>query len=102
MKFTSLLFLVFLGINFLSAQNLFLLENDSTGETFKIKEGLKVRVKTFGGDKYSGTLKIIDENTITVHGNTVSLDEIEKIKRHPFILTFFYGLQLLATLQLVY
>ncbi len=79
-------------------QKTMLITRENTSKQIKIKEGRRVRIKTFDGKRISGKLKTIDDQTIMIKGKQLKLSKIEKIKRNPLamilplsIVTGIYG-----------
>lgn len=84
----SLVFLIILTSTTAMAQEKILqLEHKERGIIKTIKENKRVRVKTIDGNKYKGRLSIIDENTIMLKGENIAIQDIEKIKRDPLLLS---------------
>jgi hypothetical protein len=87
LNYSLILFLVFMGTTSFAQEKVLQLEHKERGVTRTIKENKRVRVKTNDGQKYKGRLVIVDANTISLDGTPISLNDIEKIKRDPLLLT---------------
>lgn len=84
----TLLILSLLFLNHLEAQEQAIkVFNEKTGKGLVIKEGKRIRIKTFEGEKISGRFKVIDDQSILVKNKRIKLSQIEKIKRNPLIAT---------------
>lgn len=57
------------------------LEHKKTGEVRKIKEDKRIVVVTNYKQKIQGKFKILNENQISIKGEPLNIDEIDKIKR---------------------
>ncbi|WP_010181812.1 LSm family protein [Aquimarina agarilytica] len=79
----------FLFISFImSAQERVLsVTNEIKNKTIEIKEGKRIRVKTFDGKKISGRLKFVDAHTIMIKKTKIPLTQIKKIKKNPLLMT---------------
>lgn len=87
MKNVALLIFSLLFTSILYAQNNAIkITNMVTNEVITIEQNTRIRVKTVDGDKYSGLFTIQNDNSLRVDGHLLSLDQIEKIKRHPLLL----------------
>lgn len=62
------------------------LTNNNTEKTKNFKENKRVKIKTTDGKKIKGLLFIIDNETIKVGEQILSLDSIVKIKRNPLLM----------------
>lgn len=80
--------LFFLTFSFAQTHTLHITNTETQKERL-IKEYKRIRAKTVTGEKFQGRFTIIDENTIALEGITLTLSEIEKIKRHPLFNTIF-------------
>lgn len=88
MKNTILLVLTLVFTNILVAQNNAIkITNLETSEVKVLEEGQRIRVTTTEGKKHSGKLDILDDGSIMVHFTKLRLDEIEKMKWHPWAMT---------------
>lgn len=73
-----------------------------------IKECKRIKVKTFDGLKVSGRFKIIDEETILICNTEIKLNQIEKIKRDPMLISIctstllFYSSAVISVTGIVY
>lgn len=57
------------------------LKDKKTDEVEFLKENKRIKVFTTDGTNYVGRFKIIDDNTIEIDGEKITLDAIMKIKR---------------------
>ncbi len=87
LNYSLILFFVFMGTTSFAQEKVLQLEHQKRDVTRTIKENKRVRVKTKDGQKYKGRLVIVDANTISLEGTPISLDDIEKIKRDPLLIT---------------
>ncbi len=87
LNYSLVLFLVFMGTTSFAQEKILQLDHQKRNVTRTIKENKRVRVKTKDGQKYKGRLVIVDANTISLDGTSISLEDIEKIKRDPLLLT---------------
>ncbi|WP_242206498.1 hypothetical protein [Aestuariivivens insulae] len=61
--------------------------NDQESKSIIIKENKRIRIKTFDGIKLTGKFKIIDYETIHIKNRHIKLNQIEKIKKHPLVIS---------------
>lgn len=71
--------------NILAQERVLVITNLETHKEKSFKENSRIKIKTLSGGKLVGRLQIIDENSIRLRGVTVSLSDIEKVKKHPLI-----------------
>ncbi|RED49981.1 hypothetical protein [Seonamhaeicola aphaedonensis] len=85
---TSILIFSLLVINSLVAQTIGLkIYNKQNDQEVLIKENKRIRIKTFDGLKLTGRFKIIDDETISIKKKEIKLSQIEKIKKHPLVMS---------------
>jgi small nuclear ribonucleoprotein (snRNP)-like protein len=75
-----LFFMLFQSLLF-SQEKGIILKNKKTGEIEFINANKRVKVYTTDGMKYTGRITIIDDNTIQIKNDTISLESIMKLKR---------------------
>ncbi|MBC7438418.1 MAG: hypothetical protein H7250_00330 [Flavobacterium sp.] len=82
-KGKNIFYLILLFYNSLifSQEKGILLKEKKTGEVEFIKENKRVKVFTTNGTNYTGKFTIIDDQTIEIDGEKITLDSIMKIKR---------------------
>jgi hypothetical protein len=83
----SLSIILFLFSLTVLSQDLLVLTNTQTGESFSIQEGKRIRVKLENGEKRSGMLKIDSLGRIRINNLITPLERVVKIKRDPLLLT---------------
>lgn len=71
--------------NFLQATH------SETGEVYLIEAGKVVRVVTTDGKRHKDRLTIIDENTISLDGKLIPLNELDKIKKMRNVWVYVLG-----------
>lgn len=86
-KHIFLLFFLSLGTVSFAQEKVLQLEHQDRELTRTIKEKKRIRVKTTDGLKYKGRFTIIDAQRISIGGTAISLNDIEKIKRDPLLVT---------------
>jgi len=83
----KILILLFLCSSVLGSaqERMLLITNLVTQKEKVIKENKRIKIKTVSGGKLVGRLHIIDKNTISLRGVSISLTDLEMIKKHPLI-----------------
>lgn len=79
-KFIIILALVFITNIAFSQQKGILLSSKIVDDTEFYKENKRVKIKTEDGDKHTGRIKIIDENTISINDKNIAIESIVKIR----------------------
>lgn len=83
----SLLF--FISFFALSQTKALQLTHQESQKTKIIYEDKRIKIKTIDGNTLKGKLLIIDDQTIKVGEQLLTLDQIVKIKRHPLVMDVF-------------
>ncbi len=87
MKNSLFLFLL-LCMGFVHAQTQVLsITNTSKNKEVILNQNKRVIVKTIDGKRIKGRLKIIDNETISLKGTTISLNEIVLIRKNPLLVS---------------
>lgn len=88
MKNSILILIGFLFFQQAFSQNkaIRIVNNETQKETI-IKEHKRIRLKTIDSNKISGKFSIIDNENILIRSKTINLNDIEKIKRNPLLMT---------------
>lgn len=87
--------LVLMGIAFFfmhtsfSQERFIKITNQISKKEIIIKENKRIRVKTVDGNKISGRFKIVNNGTILIDDQEINLENIEKIKRDPLLVSIF-------------
>lgn len=89
MKKTLLILHMLLNIYVNGQEGFLTIINLETQKERGIKENKRIRISTVNGEKFQGRFRIINENTIALDGITITLEEIEIIRRHPLFNTIF-------------
>ncbi|MEP1488523.1 MAG: hypothetical protein ABJK28_08850 [Algibacter sp.] len=61
--------------------------NEQNAKQITIKENKRIKIRTFDGIKISGRFKIIDDQTILLGNKEIKLNQIEKIKKNPLMIS---------------
>lgn len=78
--------LIFLFCVSIQAQDKFLeMSKGGTDKVRTFKENKRVKVKTIEGEKYIGRFQIVDNSSIEIKGNNISLDSISNIKSRSVV-----------------
>lgn len=67
------------------------IENAQFNETHILTDDQMVRVVTTSGKRHKGRMQIVDENTISIQGILIPLNEIDKIKKHSRLVAVLIG-----------
>lgn len=67
------------------------LENEEINEIHILEDDQMVRVVTKTGERHKGKMQIVDENTISIKGYHIALDDIDKIKKHSRLVAVILG-----------
>jgi len=87
-KKTALLVLGLFAVNALMAQEMILkIFKENAGKEIIIKEKTRIRLKTTNGERFSGRLRVVDQETISIDDHQFTLEEIVQLKRHPLAMT---------------
>ena len=85
--FYLLMFLMFSTNSFCQEKGILVTKkNDSSGAVF-LKENKRIKVKLANNETFFGRFKIENDNTVSIKGNSISLDSIVKIKRKSLAFT---------------
>jgi hypothetical protein len=79
-KITFIAFLVFSMSHSFAQEKFIQLTKDETGKVKLFKENKRVKVKTLDGKKFIGKFSIVNESTISIKGNEIKIENIERIK----------------------
>ncbi len=79
-KITLIAFLILFVSNSFAQEKFIQLTKNETGKVKLFKENKRVKVKTLDGKKFIGRFTIINESTISVKGQEIKLENIERIK----------------------
>jgi small nuclear ribonucleoprotein (snRNP)-like protein len=102
MKNITFLILSLLFMSLACAQgNALKITNVETGKEKIIHADKYIRIKTTAGEKFSGRLQIVDNQTIFIAEQEFKLANIEKIKRHPLLISTVSNFFLIYTGSLV-
>ena len=68
------------------------LENEERNEVNILEDNQMLRVVTTSGVRHKGKMAIVDENTISIKGTLIPLNEIDKIKKHSRLVAVLLGI----------
>ena len=92
MHLLKLIFILLLVNTYAYSQHQHLVANNTNStKTVVFNKGKSIRLKTADGCKVSGKLFFTQDGNIMVKGRVIAIDEIVKIKKNPFLLSFATG-----------
>ncbi|MCR8669210.1 hypothetical protein NO995_16100 [Aestuariibaculum sp. M13] len=87
LKFMLLIFNIVIFNSLIAQENGLNIYNEQISKSILIKENKRIRIKTFDGEKLTGRFKIIDDETIYIKNREIKLSQIERIKKHPLVMS---------------
>lgn len=92
MKALFILFSLCWSISLFSQEKVIAITHPEQVKTWQLVDGERIRLKTMDGERYSGEMKILDDETLIIRGKEIRINDIAKIKRHPRVLTVLTGI----------
>ena len=87
MKTALILIVLFISTNLFAQEKYLSITNLDNGKESRIKENSRIKIKTLEGKKLKGKFQISDENQIILSSQIIPLNQIDKIKRNPLVMT---------------
>jgi len=87
MKTALVLIVLFLSTPLFAQEKYLSITNLDNGKESQIKENSRIKLKTLDGKKLKGKFQISDDNQIIVSAHLIPLNQIDKIKRNPLVMT---------------
>ncbi len=87
MKSLFIIIALFITATAFSQEKFLSFTKTKTGKEILIKENARIRLKTIDGKKLRGRVRFTEDNMLEIRGEKISLENIEKIKRNPLLLT---------------
>ena len=88
-KFKFLLALIFIVNSVFSQQKGILMSSKTDDETEFYRENKRVRIETNDGKKHTGRIQIIDENTVSIDDEKITIESIIKMRSQRFLKKLF-------------
>ena len=88
-KFKFLLALIFIVNSVFSQQKGILMSSKTDDETEFYRENKRVRIETNDGKKHTGRIKIIDENTVSIDDEKITIESIIKMRSMSLLSAIF-------------
>ena len=87
MPHKTTLFFVLFSMSVFAQTNGIHIVNEVKGKEVFIEESKRIRIKASDGERITGKFKILDNERFLIAGKIVKLNEIEKIKKNPKVIS---------------